>query len=74
MTYIRILTASLLVLTAGAGWMVVRAQDPVDPAFDSPVIRELPVSDPQCTFFGPQHDKFVTIFFYNFSEVVGIVR
>src|SRR5438105_3107971 len=30
-----------------------------DSPFDSPVAQELPVSDPQCTFFGPQHDKFV---------------
>jgi hypothetical protein len=63
MTYTRIITASVTagvaVLMAGAGWMAVRAQDPADGSFDAPVVREMPVSDPQCTFFGPQHDKFV---------------
>jgi hypothetical protein len=67
MTYTRMIargvTATVAVLLAGAGWMAMRAQDPNPGSLDVPpdnfVTAELPVSDPQCTFFGPQHDKFV---------------
>lgn len=34
-----------------SGLVISRAQDPVD--------EQLPVSDPICTFFGPDHDKFI---------------
>lgn len=56
----RIVTASVAALLAGAGFMVTRAQDDPPPGDTTPdVTAELPVSDPVCTFFGPDHDKFV---------------
>src|SRR5438046_2927041 len=61
MTNSTIIGASVAAFIAAAGWMTVRAQEPIDAVFDSPEVRELPVSDPQCTFFGPQHDKFVRL-------------
>ncbi|MEO8098911.1 MAG: DUF1549 domain-containing protein [Acidobacteriota bacterium] len=42
-------------LVAAAGLLTIRAQDPLE-ATDQP---ELSVSDPSCTFFGRDHDKFV---------------
>src|SRR6266849_4510119 len=58
MKHSRVFVAGVTALVAGAGWMVVRAQEPADLPV-APVFGELPVSDPQCTFFGPQRDKFV---------------
>lgn len=40
--------SAVLILLAG-GWLASQAQDAAEPA----------VSDPICTFFGPQHDQFV---------------
>ncbi|MEP6963377.1 MAG: DUF1549 domain-containing protein, partial [Acidobacteriota bacterium] len=45
-------------IVAAAGFITLRAQDPVDPVAPAE-ITELTVSDPICTFFGPDHDKFV---------------
>jgi len=60
--------ASLFI--AAAGFMIARAQDPApdNPAFvvssnaDSPNANasdQLPVSDPSCTYFGPNREKFM---------------
>src|SRR5690349_381415 len=59
MRYTKIIAVSVGALFAGAGWVAMRAQDPVGQdqlAIDKP---DLPVSDPSCTFFGAQRDKFV---------------
>ncbi len=47
-----ILAGSAAVLLLAGGLKISRAQDPLD--------QQLPVSDPICTFFGPDHDKFVS--------------
>jgi hypothetical protein len=55
----RILASTIGLLLAAAAFMFTRAQDPVEQgavAIDKP---ELPVSDPSCTFFGPQREKFL---------------
>jgi hypothetical protein len=67
MRYRGIIVAGFAALITGAGWMSMRAQDPVPgepPAAPAELasgeIRaEIPVADPSCTFFGPDHDKFV---------------
>src|SRR5258706_16307885 len=45
-----ILAGGMAIVLAAGGFLVVRAQDQ-----DAP---QLPVSDPICTFFGANHDKF----------------
>lgn len=55
----RILASTVGVLLAAAGFMSTRAQDPVEQEAVVVDKAELPVSDPSCTFFGPQREKFL---------------
>src|ERR1700751_3636241 len=41
----------------GAGLVITLAQDPVETPFTE--VAQMPVSDPNCTFFGPEHDRIV---------------
>lgn len=50
-----VLIGSGMALMLTAGFVVSRAQDPPQ----DPLDQQLPVSDPICSFFGPQHDKYV---------------
>jgi len=62
MATIRIATACGAGLLIAAGFMISRAQDPApDTSADgvSAVPAELPVSDPSCTFFGPDREKYI---------------
>ncbi len=46
---------------AAAGFMIARAQDPAldTPSHEAETVAELPVSDPSCTFFGPDREKYI---------------
>ncbi len=62
MVTIRIAAACGAGLLIAAGFMISRAQDPApDTPADSvsAAPAELPVSDPSCTFFGPDREKYV---------------
>jgi hypothetical protein len=64
MAKVRVVAASVVVLLAGAGFMATRAQDPVEsPAPEltgsQASTQELPVSDPSCTFFGAEREKYL---------------
>src|SRR5437660_12430834 len=54
MAVIRIVGAGLALMLA-AGFVVSRAQDPLPDLTD----QQLSVSDPICTFFGPDRNKFL---------------
>ena len=66
MAALRIVSACGAAVLAAAGFMISRAQDP---APDTPVVAadaatdgsadQLPVSDPTCTYFGPNREKYV---------------
>jgi hypothetical protein len=65
MVKLRIVAAGAVALLGGAGYFATRAQDP-PPNGDSEEVQlvaadrpELPVSDPNCTFFGPERERFL---------------
>jgi hypothetical protein len=47
------------VLIVAAGFMIVRAEDPPSSTASDAAADQLPVSDPSCTYFGPNRDKFI---------------
>jgi hypothetical protein len=47
------------VLIVAAGFMIVRAEDPPSRTAPDAAADQLPVSDPSCTYFGPNRDKFI---------------
>ena len=51
------------ILLAAAGFMIRAAQDPVETPADAvpaaAAADQLPVSDPSCTYFGPDREKFI---------------
>jgi hypothetical protein len=65
MATLRIVSTCGAALLAAAGFMISRAQDPApdtpsDVVSSSPdTAEQLPVSDPSCTYFGPNREKYV---------------
>ena len=62
MAKFRVIAVSVGAMLAGAGFFATRAQDPVEQAAQEQLAAdraELPVVDANCTFFGPQREKFL---------------